>query len=66
MRSRKECIAENGDWGTDATVICSVCLSLTSIFAFIPLFLKAPINRFAAVAGSVPVSEVLTNNTLMS
>ena len=46
-------------------IIWSVCLSRTSIFAFIPLFFKASMRRLAAMAAPPIRSDVLMISTLM-
>ena len=47
------------------TVICSVCLSRTSILALMPLFFRASIRRLAAMAGPPIFSVVFMSSILI-
>ena len=52
--------------GNAATVTASVCLSLTSIFAFTPLLFSASISREAATAAPPVRSLVFTISTFIA
>lgn len=53
-RSQRKCHWENNDWGIPTTVMSSVTLSRTNIFALTPLLLRASIKRLAATAAPPP------------
>ena len=65
MRSQMNCHTFHHDFFSCTTLIWSVCLSRTSILAFIPLFFRASIRRWAAMAAPPIRSDVLMISTLM-
>ena len=65
-RSHTNFNGNSHDEGMAETVIWSVCLSRTSIFAFTPFFFSASIRRFAAIAAPPTRSDVLMISTRIS
>ena len=60
QRSQRKFHCFRNDCGSPTTVMSSLCLSRTSIFAFSPLLFSASFNRLAASAAPPVISLVLT------